>query len=256
MTRDTIPSKKPSPLAELSSVSRPKQARSEETLRRLLDAGQTLITQKGLADVSIPELVRRANSSVGGFYARFRDKDELLRALEERFMTEIGDRLDELTRVEDWEDSSLTEVIQACVSMLVETYRERHALILAFIGRASQDQTIWRGGLLLRRRVSDQIGRLFVAHAHEISHPDPERAVSVAVSIALGVMMQKVIFSEVRAHGRELSYGEIGDELVRAVTGYLGIREVGANNEPGVREAAPNNEPGVREADPKKKPKI
>jgi len=244
MTRTTVPPKKASALSEFSTVSRPKQARSEETLLRLLDAGQTLIMQKGLADTSIPEIVRKANSSVGGFYARFRDKDELLRALEERFMADIGDRLDTLTRVEDWEDSSLADVMRACVTMLVDVYRERHALILAFIGRASQDQTIWRGGLLLRRRVSDQIGRLFVAHAHEISHPDPERAVSVAVSIALGVMMQKVIFSEVRAHGRELSYGEIGDELVRAVMGYLGVREATPKNEPkdesDVREATPS----------------
>lgn len=231
MTGTNPTPKKPAPLAEFSTVSRPKQARSEQTLRRLLDAGETLITQKGLADVSIPEIVRQANSSVGGFYARFRDKDELLRALEERFMADIGDRLDTLTRVEDWEDSSLADVIRAAVTMLVEVYRERHALILAFIGRASQDPTIWRGGLLLRRRVSDQIGRLFVAHASEISHPDPERAVSVSVSIALGVMMQKVIFSEVRAQGRELSYGEIGDELVHAVIGYLGVREADPKNE-------------------------
>ena len=40
----------------------------------------------------------RAGSSVGGFYARFRDKAELLRALEECFFTQLGARVDELLR--------------------------------------------------------------------------------------------------------------------------------------------------------------
>ena len=55
---------------QLASVTAPKQARSEQTLYRLLDAAQELIAAKGLADVSIPEIVRRAGSSVGGFYGR------------------------------------------------------------------------------------------------------------------------------------------------------------------------------------------
>ncbi len=66
----------------LQAVTGPKQARSERTLQRLLDAAEVLIEEKGHAAVSIPEIARRARSSVGGFYARFRDKNELLRALE------------------------------------------------------------------------------------------------------------------------------------------------------------------------------
>ena len=66
-------------------MSEPKQPRSERTQERLLRAAEKLILEKGLADASVPEIARRAGSSVGGFYARFPDKDALLRALEERF---------------------------------------------------------------------------------------------------------------------------------------------------------------------------
>ena len=88
--------------APLETVVGPKQARSERTLYRLLDAAEALIAEKGLAEVSIPEIVRRARSSVGGFYARFRDKNELLRALEERFYRELSVRLDDLVDEERW----------------------------------------------------------------------------------------------------------------------------------------------------------
>ena len=60
-------------LNSLSSISPPKQARSERTAQRILDAAQALIEREGLAGLSIPEVVRRARSSTGSFYARFKD---------------------------------------------------------------------------------------------------------------------------------------------------------------------------------------
>ena len=94
----------------LETVARPKQARSEQTLQRLLDAAERLIEERGVAGVSIPEIARSARSSVGGFYARFRDKNELLRALEERFFQEQRERVDRLTRLENWGGASVPAI--------------------------------------------------------------------------------------------------------------------------------------------------
>ena len=58
------------------STNPPKQARSQRTLERILQAAEELVLEKGLASVSVPDIVARANSSVGGFYARFEDKNE------------------------------------------------------------------------------------------------------------------------------------------------------------------------------------
>src|SRR5512147_110378 len=109
----------------LQTVSGPKQARSERTLQRLLDAAQELIEEKGHAAVSIPEIARRAGSSVGGFYARFRDKDELLRALEERHFIELSQRLDALADARRWANASTTAIVEAAVAELVSVTRER-----------------------------------------------------------------------------------------------------------------------------------
>ena len=72
----------------LEAVARPKQARAERTLHRLLDAAEALIEEKGLATSRSRRSCGARAPSVGGFYARFRDKNELLRALEERFFQE------------------------------------------------------------------------------------------------------------------------------------------------------------------------
>ena len=138
------------PLA-LQTVSGPKQARSERTLQRLLDAAEALIKEKGHAAVSIPEIARRAGSSVGGFYARFRDKNELLRALEERHFIELSQRVEALADARRWQNASTAEIVEAAVAELVSITRERRHMIAAFLVRAIEDPVIREGGLRFRR---------------------------------------------------------------------------------------------------------
>src|SRR5258706_13072834 len=104
----------PSSVKLLSSISPPKQARSEETARRILDAAQALIEREGLSGLSIPGVVRRARSSTGSFYARFADKNALLAALEERFFQEVHRVLDELADPKRWRGRPTRDLVEAC----------------------------------------------------------------------------------------------------------------------------------------------
>ena len=212
------------PQAALRSVALPKQARSEQTLRRLLDAAEELIQAKGLAGVSIPDIVRRAGSSVGGFYARFRDKNELLRALEERFFVELYGRLDALARPGRWRGAPLEAVVGACVEELVCTVRERESLIRSFQIRAAQDPDVFEDGLRFRRRVSERILPLLLDYRDAIAHPDPALAIDFGVHLAFGLMQQAVLFGDLRVGGRLLSDAEVVEELTRNFLAYLGVR--------------------------------
>ncbi len=207
----------------LSSVSRPKQARSEQTLYRLLDAAEELIQEKGLGDVSIPEIVRRAKSSVGGFYARFKDKDELLRALEERFLHRLDEKVVELADPGHWELATTAEIVESCMNELVSTYRAEHNMINAFLVRAVVDVEIRDEGMRFRQRVSSRISDLILTRRDEISHPEPEVAIDLAVQLAFGLMLQNVIFGEIRAGDRVLSDTAIEAELTRNFLAYVGI---------------------------------
>ena len=71
----------------------PQQARSKETERRLLDAAAAIVESEGLRALSVARVVRDAKSSVGSFYARFDDKDDLLRALHHVRMNDMLERL-------------------------------------------------------------------------------------------------------------------------------------------------------------------
>ena len=208
----------------LSSVSRPKQARSEQTLYRLIDAAEELIQEKGLADVSIPEIVRRAGSSVGGFYARFKDKNELLRALEERFLQRLDEQVVELADPGHWQRATTAEIVASCINELVSTYRAEHNMISAFLVRAAADVEIRKEGMRFRQRVERRISELLLTRRDEISHPQPEVAIDLAVQLAFGLMLQNVIFGDLRAGDRVLDDAKIETELTRNFLAYVGIR--------------------------------
>ena len=207
----------------LSTVSRPKQARSEQTLLRLLDAAEELIREKGFADVSIPEIVHRAGSSVGGFYARFKDKDELLRALEERFLAHLDERVDELADPAYWGSASTTQIVASCMKELVATHRAEQNMISTFLARAAADVEIRDGGMRFRQGVSARIGLLLLSRRSEIRHPQPEVAIDLGIQLAFGLMFQNAIFGETRCGGRALSDAELEAELTRIFLAYVGI---------------------------------
>jgi len=207
----------------LQTVAGPKQARSERTLQRLLDAAQVLIEEKGHAAVSIPEIARRARSSVGGFYARFRDKNELLRALEERHFIEVWQRLEALADARRWENVSTAKVVEAAVAELVSVTRERRRLIAAFLVSAIQDPAIREGGLRFRRRVEERIRALLLPRRSEMDHPDPALAIDLAVQTAFALMNHHVLIEKTEAAGRPLSDDELRRELTTMFLRYVGI---------------------------------
>jgi AcrR family transcriptional regulator len=59
----------------------PKQARSRESLRRLLEAAESVFDKYGLEGATIERIAREAGLSPASVYRRFRDKDDLVRGV-------------------------------------------------------------------------------------------------------------------------------------------------------------------------------
>jgi len=211
-------------VVRLETVAGPKQARSERTLYRLLDAAEALIEEKGPAEVSIPEIVRRARSSVGGFYARFRDKNELLRALEERFYGELERRVEGLVDPARWHGVPTEAIVEAAVAELVAVTRERKRMLAAFLLRAVQDPGLREDALRFRRRVTERFERLLLGREAELAHPDPALAIDLGIQAAFAFMQQRILLGETRVADRTLSDDELREELTRLLLAYLGVR--------------------------------
>jgi len=208
-------------------VTEPKQPRSERTQERLLRAAEKLILEKGLADASVPEIARRAGSSVGGFYARFPDKDALLRALEERFFAEMLTRVAKLADAGRWGDAPIAEIASACAGELVTVFRERRNLIAAFLHRATADPELLAEAIRFRAQTAERIASLLLPRASELRHPDPRLGIDLGVQFAFALMLQLVVVGDVRAGGRVLSDRELQAEIERNFLAYIGAPQPG-----------------------------
>ena len=62
-------------------INAPKQTRSRATLERISAAAVELIGEQGVEATTVAQIVARAESSVGSFYARFNTKEDLLEYL-------------------------------------------------------------------------------------------------------------------------------------------------------------------------------
>jgi AcrR family transcriptional regulator len=204
---------------ELRWVRPPRQARSRETLDRILDAAEALVAEKGFDDTPVAEIVQGAGSSVGAFYTRFRDKEGLLHALYDRYYEQAIATADLALDPARWEGASISEILRAVVRFLVGTYREQRGLVRAFVIRNHTDPSFRarRERLLARRG--------------EISHDDPERAATFALMLVFSTI-DNLLFDEMRSGALVLTDDEYSTELTRACLAYLGAPEISRKEKP------------------------
>lgn len=82
----------------MSDLPRPTTARGEATRRRLLDAAEAEIAEKGFSRASISSITRRAGVGQGTFYLYFPSKEDALRELVRHMGRELRRALSLATR--------------------------------------------------------------------------------------------------------------------------------------------------------------
>lgn len=214
--------------ADLRWVRAPKQARSQQTLDRILDAAETLVSEKGFEDTPVAEVVRRAGSSVGAFYTRFRDKDALLHALYDRYLEQAIATTDDALDPERWQGASIPELLTAVVRFLVQVFRERRGLVRAFVVRNHVDPEFRAREARLSHYVNERLSRLLLDRVGEIGHSHPARAAAFGLSQIFSTLESVVLFGEIRSGALVLSDEALAAELTDAYLAYLRVPQNGA----------------------------
>ena len=206
---------------ELEWVRPPRQARSHLTLGRILDAAEALLREKRWEDASVAEIARRAGSSVGAFYSRFRDKDALLSALHERFVEEAIATADTAMNEQRWANASICEIVRELVAFQVRLQDQHAGLWRAMALRATESPEFQARGLRMSRHMEELFTRLVVARRHEILHPVPVVAAAFAGRLIGGVMLQRLLFPVMANLGTPGV--SLVEELSHATLAYLGV---------------------------------
>ncbi len=211
----------------MSHLHPPKQARSRRTLDRLLRATLELIDERGVEATGVHDIVERAGSSVGSFYARFESKEDLLLYLEGQLWADAEARWASALDERDWAALSLDELAGAIVRVLLEAYRvdaRQRRVLDARHGGPAPDGPAAR----FRARLRADLGALLLAHRDRITHDDPEAAVDFALGVLVGAIR------EARESPEPPPDERLTTELARMMRAYLGQSPDGGDATGGV----------------------
>ena len=206
----------------------PRQARSRASRERILDAGEAVVAAKGFEAAAVAEVVARAGSSVGVFYARFRDKRGLLHALYDRFHLEALLRIDAALDPVRCAETPTARLVQGLVRTLVDLHRERRGLVRAFAVEAARDRELQARRDRLSQHLAGRLGERLRGRAAEIGHHHPERASAFGLAVVASAVEGAILFDRLRTGALAPSDDDLAAELSRLFLAYLGVRAADA----------------------------
>jgi AcrR family transcriptional regulator len=164
----------------------------------MLRAADALLRERGTDDFTLAEVCTLGRVSIGSIYFRFSSKDELVRAVHERVMADLdATRSAEIARALE-ESTDLPDLIARLIERTAETLREFAPILRPLMLRSVVDAQVYDRGQESYRRSAQLMHDALLQRRDEITHPDPEKAVAAAYTIAYAAL------------GRFLGFGSPG----------------------------------------------
>ena len=205
----------------------PQQARSRESLDKLLKAAVEVLGRRGVAGTTIPRIAAHAGLTPGAVYRRFRNKDVLL----ETAILSILDNQDKFLRlsltVEAAAEIPFPTLAEQIIGTLVVSYRA-NACLLRAVRQILQDRegsVFWKKAGKLELRTFEHLVAIFVASG-AIKHESPRAAVGLGLMMLIGTLWEVVANpGHIRLWKDLLPKDDkaLKGELTRSFLGYLGV---------------------------------
>ncbi len=203
-------------------VREPLQIRSRNTMDRILAAAEELIARGVFDRATISGLVKRADTSVGAFYSRFRDKRALESVLQERFVGRIEAEVAKLTDSARWLGQPFVTVVHGVVTGLVALLRrERGGFRSLVCGSIGGGRSVAARARRIDRAIGQGVERLFQGFAGEIAHPRPAAAVGIGLAMVVGAARERFAYGADDLLPERLDSGDFVAELAAAYLAYL-----------------------------------
>lgn len=161
-----------------ASRRRPAQERSRRTVERIVEAGATVLAERGYHDASTNRIAAAAGVSPGTLYGYFADKDEIVGAVIDRVVDGFGEEVAPALRAAA--GRPVAEGTRLVLDGVLGAVEARADLIAAFIDRVPAERYAPRVDAL-RRRVEEITYHLVVAQVPGAPPHEIDRAVWLAV---------------------------------------------------------------------------
>ncbi|MBZ5512957.1 MAG: TetR/AcrR family transcriptional regulator [Acidobacteriia bacterium] len=206
----------------------PQQARSRESLRKLMKAATEVLGQRGLEGATIPRIAQHAGLSPAAIYRRFPDKDALL----ETVILHIYERQEEHLRTNLTPEMAAKIPAPVLAAQLVNSifvsYQMNTGLIRAMrqFLHTTGNKAFCKKAVRSEMRTFEHLINLFMSHRKDIKHADPKVAISLGLMLVVNTLLELIVFNQ---YQRELQQflppddQQLKKELTTAFLRYLGL---------------------------------
>jgi len=201
----------------------PIQRRSEATLARIARATEALLAERG-PHLTVGDVVARARTSIGSFYARFDDKDVAIRYAQERFWMALRSEWNRYLDPTRWDGvpaiGITARVIRTVVWSQVRHGRRHRAFTLDVLTRSRDD--VLERTLALDRHVAERVATLLAARVEGSSDALWHQRASAGLLCVLSAVRDQVLLGGLPGAGAAAAR-ELTVVLVRMYAGVLGL---------------------------------
>lgn len=182
------------------NVQPPQQARSAQTLSRVLDACDVLLAKRAFEQISMQDIAREAGVSVGNLYNRFSDRDALVDHIIERHQQEFRQHMESalMTYKPDLSLRERIDIIADTFHAGLENLRPVFATLVSRSLRNNEPSEASREG-------SDAIIELAVEwlcqSRDEVPAMTPKKARFAVASLAFGLQFDLLLGTATRMFG-------------------------------------------------------
>ena len=178
----------------------PQQARSRDTLKRLLDAAEAVMVKHGPAGTTLPRIAKHAGVAPASVYRRFRDKEALMAAVFRRFRERSSGGTKAAFDPETVRPLGLVKFSTNVIQGMVHGFRASAPVTRAAMQYAEQHPEL---EFIRKTGASEadsfrQMVETFLIWRDEIKQPDPEQAIRFAFLLVACVLRDLVTFDRMR----------------------------------------------------------
>jgi AcrR family transcriptional regulator len=211
-------------------LQRPRQHRSRQTFDRITSTARKLLQRKHFEELSIRDVVREADASIGAFYNRFSDKRALLDYLD---VQQTAAAITLWTAFFDrprWRTAAPGEIVRGFVAAAVRAHRQNAGLLRAvfFDLRAGNDEDFRARARRVDQVVRRRLTALLLEKRAALTHPSPEQAIPFALLVTAATIREAILFEDLRLNPAELNDERLVGELSALFCSYIGCNLNGA----------------------------
>ena len=171
----------------------PQQARSRDSLRRILLAATRLFVDDGYDETTIAGIARAGGVAVGSIYRRFPDKRSILLAILEGYRRTRAAEISRLCDPAAWQGRAPAEIVALHVEIIFSSFVHDRGVLRLIERRRAVDVGIADMLIGWNAHVSDMIATLLRPHAARIDHDDPAAAVLHLHNLIRGALVWAIL---------------------------------------------------------------